>query len=57
MRDSRRVRVEAPGGHERVPGRKRVAVVGGGIAGLTAATALAERGVEVELFEREPYWG
>jgi isorenieratene synthase len=32
-------------------------VVGGGIAGLTAATALAERGVRVELFEREQYWG
>jgi isorenieratene synthase len=56
-RDRRRVRFAAPGGHERVPGRKRVAVVGGGIAGLTAATALAERGAEVELFEREAYWG
>nr|WP_235022611.1 FAD-dependent oxidoreductase [Amycolatopsis alkalitolerans] len=40
-----------------MPGPKRVAVVGGGIAGLTAATALAERGAEVELFERESYWG
>ncbi|MDI5975671.1 hydroxysqualene dehydroxylase [Amycolatopsis magusensis] len=37
--------------------RPRVAVVGGGIAGLTAATGLAERGVEVELYEREPYLG
>ncbi|MEU1542512.1 FAD-dependent oxidoreductase [Actinacidiphila glaucinigra] len=31
----------------------RVAVVGGGIAGLTAATALAERGVRVDLLERD----
>ncbi len=30
----------------------RVAVVGGGIAGLTAATALAERGVRVDLLEQ-----
>lgn len=33
--------------------RPRVAVVGGGIAGVTAAVALAERGVGVHLFERE----
>ncbi|MEU1277969.1 FAD-dependent oxidoreductase [Streptomyces sp. NPDC005805] len=46
------------------PGRPRVAdpapraaVVGGGIAGLAAATALAERGVAVTLFEREPGLG
>lgn len=32
-------------------------VVGGGIAGLTAATALAERGVLVTLLEREPQLG
>ncbi len=31
----------------------RVAVVGGGIAGLAAACALAERGIEVRVFERE----
>lgn len=55
--DRKRVRFAAPAGHERVPQPKRVAVVGGGIAGLTAATALAERGAAVELFEREPYWG
>ena len=34
-----------------------VAVVGGGIAGLAAATALAERGVRVVLSEREKYLG
>ena len=34
--------------------RKRVAVVGAGIAGLTAAYELQTRGVEVEVFEREP---
>ncbi|MGB9278704.1 MAG: FAD-dependent oxidoreductase, partial [Pseudonocardiaceae bacterium] len=35
----------------------RVAVVGGGIAGIAAAVALAERGVAVELLEREPQLG
>ncbi|MET0698667.1 MAG: FAD-dependent oxidoreductase [Mycobacterium sp.] len=37
--------------------RPRVVVVGGGIAGLTAATALAERGIEVQLWERQDYLG
>lgn len=36
---------------------RRVTVVGGGIAGLSAATALAERGVAVDLFEAMPYLG
>lgn len=35
----------------------RVAVVGAGIAGLAAATGLAERGVAVDLIERQPYLG
>ncbi|WP_037140783.1 FAD-dependent oxidoreductase [Rhodococcoides fascians] len=35
----------------------RVAVVGGGIAGLSAAAALAERGVSVEVFEKENFLG
>jgi 2-polyprenyl-6-methoxyphenol hydroxylase-like FAD-dependent oxidoreductase len=33
---------------------RRVLVVGGGVGGLTAATALAGRGVEVVLIERRP---
>ncbi|OBJ79680.1 hydroxysqualene dehydroxylase [Mycobacterium colombiense] len=37
--------------------RPRVAVVGGGIAGLSAATGLAERGVAVQVIESEPYLG
>jgi isorenieratene synthase len=34
-----------------------VAVIGGGIAGIAAAVALAERGVHVYLLEREPQLG
>nr|WP_222132004.1 FAD-dependent oxidoreductase [Pseudonocardia sp. C8] len=37
--------------------RPRVTVVGAGIAGLAAATGLAERGVVVEVLESEPYLG
>jgi 2-polyprenyl-6-methoxyphenol hydroxylase-like FAD-dependent oxidoreductase len=33
-------------------GIRRVLVVGGGVGGLTAATAFAQRGVEVDLIER-----
>ena len=35
----------------------KVAVVGGGLAGLAAACALAESGLRITLFERRPYLG
>jgi isorenieratene synthase len=37
--------------------KKRVAVIGGGIAGISAACNLAERGFEVHLFEKEKFLG
>jgi carotenoid phi-ring synthase / carotenoid chi-ring synthase len=40
-----------------IPVRPRAVVVGGGIAGLAAATGLAERGVAVDVLEREPHLG
>lgn len=39
------------------PRKARVAVVGGGLAGLAAGCALAETGFEVTLFERRPFLG
>jgi squalene-associated FAD-dependent desaturase len=36
---------------------KTVAIVGGGLAGLSAGCALAESGLKVTLFERRPYLG
>ncbi|WP_284453791.1 FAD-dependent oxidoreductase [Streptomyces sp. MRC013] len=55
----RRAEVLLPApGRERLTGdRPSAAVVGGGIAGLAAATALAERGVRVTLYEREETLG
>jgi len=38
-------------------GRGSVAVVGGGLAGLAAGSALADAGYLVELFERRPFLG
>ena len=37
--------------------RHSVAVIGGGLAGLSAGSALADAGYRVELFERRPYLG
>jgi carotenoid phi-ring synthase / carotenoid chi-ring synthase len=54
------VRHPAPAGGldaGRLPRRPHVVVIGGGIAGLAAATGLAERGVLVTLLERERQLG
>ncbi|GAA4118512.1 NAD(P)/FAD-dependent oxidoreductase [Nocardioides fonticola] len=47
----------APATRRADEGRHRVVVVGGGIAGLAAATGLAERGVRVTLLESTPRLG
>ena len=60
MSDPRRVTHAAPHGvpdTAALPVRPRVVVVGAGIAGLAAATGLAERGVTVDVVERHPYLG
>jgi carotenoid phi-ring synthase / carotenoid chi-ring synthase len=44
-------------GAEALSSRPRVVVVGAGIAGLAAATGLAERGISVDVIEREAYLG
>lgn len=60
MTDRRRQTHRAPRG---LPNASALAtqpsaiVVGGGIAGLAAATGLAERGIAVEVIEREAYLG
>src|SRR5690349_955049 len=36
--------------------RGRILIVGGGIAGLTVATALSRRGIEADLVERRDDW-
>lgn len=45
------------GGSARAPRGTRAVVVGGGIAGVAAATVLCERGVEVTLVEKEDRLG
>ncbi|MGW1148102.1 FAD-dependent oxidoreductase [Streptomyces sp. NPDC002454] len=58
FRDRRSVLLPAPEGRPRASGEgPAVAVVGGGVAGLAAATGLAERGARVTLYEREPVLG
>ncbi|SHN21879.1 FAD-dependent oxidoreductase [Actinacidiphila paucisporea] len=54
-RDRRAQVIPAPPGRQRfeTSAAPSAAIVGGGIAGLAAATALAERGVRVTLYERE----
>jgi heterodisulfide reductase subunit A len=42
---------------QHIPVRKRALVVGGGLAGMTAALGLAEQGFEVSLVEREAELG
>ena len=46
-----------PGGHDRVRSPLHAVVAGGGLAGVAAATVLAERGVSVVLAEREGFLG
>ncbi len=40
-----------------MPGAKSVTVIGGGLAGISAACALADAGCRVQLLERRPYLG
>ena len=56
-RDRRAVHHRAPAGSDAVREPRHVVVVGGGIAGLTAAAVLAERGVRVTLLESSPRLG
>lgn len=56
-RDRRAVRHAAAPGRAQLAEPRRVIVVGGGIAGLAAATILAERGAEVVILERDERLG
>ncbi|NWN87366.1 MAG: FAD-dependent oxidoreductase [Micrococcaceae bacterium] len=56
-RDPHAERILVHRGHDTVQTPQQVAVIGGGIAGLAAATALAERSVDVTVFEATPQLG
>ena len=56
-RDRRAVHHPAPAGAAAVSSPRRVVVIGGGIAGLAAATVLAEHGVGVTLIEADDRLG
>ena len=42
---------------EASPRRPTVAIIGGGLAGISAGSTLADAGYRIELFERRPYLG
>ena len=50
-------RVRGSAGAILIMSKECVNVIGGGLAGLSAAVALAEAGVRVRLFEKRPYLG
>ncbi|WP_309135886.1 FAD-dependent oxidoreductase [Brevibacterium oceani] len=56
-RDRHAVRIPAVPGRDRLLRPKTVSVIGGGIAGLSAATILAERGAAVTIVESGPRLG
>ena len=54
----KRERLPQPRGRRGLDGELlRVAVIGGGIAGIAAACVLAERGASVVVYEKEPFLG
>jgi salicylate hydroxylase len=39
---------------KKMPGQPKIAIIGGGIGGLTAAVALRQRGIDAQVFEQSP---